>query len=60
MKANLNVRDAAQNAGIPLWRVAAEVGIAEATIIRWLRVPLSPEKEKRIMDAISKLMKEVG
>ena len=60
MQRNLNVRKAAKTAGVPLWKVAAALGISEATIVRWLRVDLSPEKEEQIMSAISSLAKEVG
>lgn len=60
MQTNSIVREAAKSAGIPLWKIAAELGISEATIIRWLRVRLSPEKERRIMDAIHKMGREAG
>lgn len=60
MQTNSIVREAAKSAGIPLWKIAAEIGISEATIIRWLRVRLSPERERKIMDAIDKAVKEAG
>ena len=59
MQTNTTVREAAKNAGIPLWRVATEIGISEATITRWLRLPLSHEREQKIMDAI-KAVKEAN
>lgn len=55
---NKSIRDAARIADIPLWRVAAELGISEPTLTRWLRFPLLTEKEMRIMKAIEKLAKE--
>ena len=58
-KENQPIRDAAKAAGIPLWRIAAAIGISEPTIIRWLRVPLSENKERRILEAIATLGKEV-
>ena len=60
VKENLAVRRAAKSAGVPLWKIAASIGISEPTIIRWLRFPLPEEKERRIMDAISSLAKEVS
>ncbi len=60
MKENQEVRKAAQVAGVPLWKVAATIGISEPTFMRWMRFPLSKEKEERIMEAISALKKEVG
>lgn len=58
-KANQAVRRAARVAGIPLWMIAAEVGVSEPTLLRWLRFPLSEEKEHRVMTAIARLSKEV-
>lgn len=60
MKENQAVRQAAKTAGIPLWKVAASIGVSEPTLTRWLRFPLSEEKEARILSAISALEKEVG
>lgn len=59
MKENMNVRRAARVAGVPLYRIAAEIGISEPTMQRWLRFPLPTDKEARIMAAISKLEQEV-
>lgn len=58
MKENQAVRKAAKSAGVPLWKVAAAIGVSEPTIIRWLRVPLQEEKEARILSAIASLAKE--
>lgn len=57
-KENENVRKAARAAGIPLWRVAATIGVSEPTLTRWLRLPLPGDKEQRIMAAIATLAKE--
>lgn len=56
---NLSLRQRAKSAGIPLWKIASYIGVSEPTITRWLRVPLSCSKEKLILEAISKLEKEV-
>ncbi|MCF2664140.1 hypothetical protein JQM66_06135 [Oscillibacter valericigenes] len=55
---NEKVRTAASNNGIPLWKVAMFAEISEPTIIRWLRVPLTPEKEVRLLNAIEQAKKE--
>ncbi len=60
MRENQGIRKAAKSAGVPLWKIAAELGISEPTIIRWLRFPLPAEKEKCIMEAISMLSQEVS
>lgn len=58
MKENQTVRRAARAAGVPLWRVAAAIGVSEPTLTRWLRVPLQEDKEKRVMAAIAELEQE--
>ena len=60
MKENQAVRKAAKSAGVPLWKVAAAIGVSEPTIIRWLRVPLPAEREASILSAIASLEKEAG
>ena len=57
---NEGVRRAARAAGIPLWRIAAAIGVSEPTMCRWLRFPLPEDKEKSIMSAITELSREVG
>ena len=59
MKENERVRKAARMAGVPLWKVAASIGVSDPTFMRWMRFPLPEEKETRIMEAISALEKEV-
>lgn len=57
---NQGVRRAARAAGVPLWRVAAAIGVSEPTLTRWLRVPLSEDKERRVIAAIAALEQEAG
>lgn len=57
-KQNIQIRRAARVAGVPLWAVAVELGISEPTLMRWLRFPLSLEREARILAAIDELAKE--
>lgn len=58
-KENAEIRTLAREAGVQLWRIAAELGVSEPTITRWLRLPLSAERRKAIIDAIGRLSKEV-
>lgn len=58
VKENQAVRKAAKESGVPLWKCALQIGISEPTLIRWLRVPLPEDKEKRIMQTIAELKKE--
>lgn len=57
-KENQRVRKAARAAGIPIWKIAVRIGVCEQTLIRWLRVPLTPDREKMVMEAIAELEKE--
>lgn len=58
MKANENVRSAAKNKGVKHWQIAARMGVSEQTIVRWLRLPLSKEKENAILTAIDDIARE--
>ena len=60
MKANQAIREAAKQKGVKHWQIAEYLGISEPTIMRWLRVPLSAEREKAVMEAIEALAKEVA
>lgn len=57
---NQKVRLMAKGSGIALWEVAKTLGISEATLTRRLRMPLSLEQEKEIVDIINKLKKRNG
>ncbi len=52
---NLKLRRAAAGAGVKLWQVAEALGVADATLSRWLRRELPEEKAERIMAAIREL-----
>lgn len=58
MKENLDVRKAARVAGVPLWKVAAALGISEPTFMRWMRFPLPEEKKRQALAAIATLEQE--
>ena len=57
MKTNDAIRDFARKNGITLWQIAVKLGISEATITRWLRVPLS-EEEKLLFEAAHQIAAE--
>lgn len=60
MENNKALKETARVANIPLWKIAAELSVCENTISRWLRNPLSEEKERRIIGAIEKLKMQMG
>lgn len=51
---NEQVRRAARAAGMPLWKLAEELGISEATLSRWLRKPLPDEIKQQALNLIRK------
>lgn len=52
---NNDIRKTAKESGVYLYAVAAELGVSEPTLIRWLRFELPQEKRERIFSAIAKL-----
>lgn len=56
----MNIKEKIQKSGYPYWMIADRIGVAESTMIRWLRLPekLEEEKVQRIEKAIEKLQRE--
>lgn len=52
---NLDIRIMAKSNGIYLWQIANYLGISEATLCRWLRFDITPDRRSQIEDAISNL-----
>ena len=59
MKANKKIREAMKNKGVRQWQVALRLGVSDQTLIRWLRVPLTADKEAAVLAAVEELSKEV-
>lgn len=59
MKVNNSIRRRAKEGGVKLWQIAEHLGVSEPTMTRWLRTPLSSERERVIIEAIEALAKEV-
>ena len=57
--ANLDIRAEAVSCGVRLWRVAEELGIADASLSRKLRKELPQAEKERIISIIHRLSKEV-
>jgi hypothetical protein len=57
---NRSVRERAKEAGIKHWQIALSLGVSEQTFMRWLRVPLSQDREHQILEAIDALSEEVN
>ena len=56
----MNLKQKIQKSGVPYWRIADRLEIAESTMIRWLRIPekLESEKVERIEKALKELQRE--
>lgn len=55
---NNDVRRAAAGAGVKLWQIAAELGIADCNFSRKLREELTEEEKARCMEIINRLAQE--
>lgn len=58
--ANLDIRAEAVSHGARLWRVAEELGIADASLSRKLRKELPQDEKEKIIAIIRQLSKEVS
>ena len=55
MLANDELRKTARRFGVPLWMVAAEMGISEPTMTRRLRRELPEAEQRKILNIVSDL-----
>ena len=51
---NQEIRTAARQARIPLWKIADALGVSEATFTRMMRRELPKEKQEQIKTIIAK------
>lgn len=57
---NQDIRHTAAGAGVRLWQIAEELGIADCSLSRKLRKELLQEEKERIFAIIKRLSKEVS
>ena len=55
---NEKIRQEAKAAHVPLWEIAAQIGVSEPTITRWMRAELDEERKKQIRGAISEILQK--
>ena len=55
---NKEIRNAAKNAGVRLWQVAAAYGISDGNFSRKLRKEMSPEEKEKVLAIIDRLAQE--
>ena len=53
--ANEKIKSILKERKIPQWRIAVELGISEATLTRWLRVELTPDKQGLLIAAVQRI-----
>lgn len=58
IKANRDVRQALNDAEIPMWRLGLAWGCAEQTVIRRFRFELEQQQKQVVYDLIEKIKKE--
>lgn len=56
---NQDIRRKAAGAGVRLWQVAGELGIADCSLSRKLRKELPVEEKEKIFEIIDRLAQEV-
>lgn len=52
---NSDIRGEIKAAGLFIWQIAAQLGIAESTFLRWLRFEMSDELKAQIRNAIREI-----
>ena len=57
---NQDIRTAAAGAGVKLWQIADELGLADCNFSRKLRYELPDEQKERIFEIIRRLAREAG
>ena len=56
MKCNNGIRDEAKHNGIKLWELAGEIGVADTTFSRWLRVELTEQRKENVRSAMKRII----
>lgn len=58
--ANEDLRWYMKKHGVPYWKLALKIGVAESTLIRWLRVELQETKKQEFMSMVDEIISEGG
>lgn len=56
MKCNNEIRNTAKVNGIKLWELAGEIGVADTTFSRWLRVEFTEQQKEIVMSAMKRII----
>ena len=55
---NEELRNRIKAAGLRQWQIATAIGVSEWTFTRWMRVELSEERKRIVLDAIAQLSRK--
>ena len=55
---NEDLKQKAAGAGVRLWEIAEAMGIADATLSRWLRRELTEQQRERFLQVIETIKRE--
>jgi len=58
MRANMDIREAAKQAGVHLWQVAEAYGMNDGNFSRKLRKELPQEEKEKVLEIIDRLAQE--
>ena len=58
MKTNAEIREVIKKSGVKHWELAQILGVSENTLVRWLRIPLTNERQESILNALNTVAKE--
>lgn len=58
MDSNVKIKKKARAESISLWKIAAQAGVSENTLLRWLRAPLEGERLERVTAALQRLIEQ--
>ena len=59
MKANKEIRDIVEANRIKFCEIADQIGIADTTLSRWMRVEMKPDQRAKVEAAINEIVRKI-
>ena len=57
-QANADIKSLLKRNGLFYWQVAEQIGVAESTLLRWMRIELDAERKDQIASAVAELTRQ--
>lgn len=57
-QANTDIKTLLKRNGLFYWQVAEQIGVAESTLLRWMRIELDAERKDQIASAVAELTRQ--